>query len=193
MTTNFVPCGVIIPLSYEPLTIPEGFLLCDGQAISRTHYINLFALINTTYGSGDNLSTFNIPDLQDKRGYMDSNSSLGTISGVNSITLNDSQLPQHTHNVNSSSYSVTHSHGITYNEGNTYISSITNTSNVGQQGAASQKGLNGITTTNFFNANEPTGLSSSINVSGNSGDNTSNVASIPIINPFLKMYFYIKY
>jgi len=115
-----------------------------------------------------------------------------TISGVNSITLTESQLSQHNHNVNSSSYSVTHSHGITYNSGNTYTSSIANTDDTGQAGAVDQKGINGITTTNF-NANEPTGLSSSINVSGNSGDNTSNVASIPIINPFLKMYFYIKY
>lgn len=191
MTTNFVPCGVIIPLSYEPITIPEGFLLCDGSSYTTTNYPNLFALIQYTYGGSG--STFNIPDLRDKRGYMDSNYSLGTISGANSITLTESQLPQHTHNMNVSSYSVTHSHGITYNSGNTYTSYINpDTNQTGQAGAVSQKGLNGITTTNF-NANEPTGLSNNVNVSGNSGDNTSNIASIPIINPFLKMYFYIKY
>jgi hypothetical protein len=191
MTTNFVPCGVIIPLSYQALTIPEGFLLCDGSSYTTTNYQNLFALIGYTYGGSG--STFNIPDLRDKRGYMDSNYSLGTISGANSITLNESQLPQHTHNVNSSSYSVTHSHGITYNSGNTYTNYINpDLDSTGQAGAISQKGLTGITT-RTFNSNQNTGLSSSINVSGNSGDNTSNVASISIINPFLKMYFYIKY
>jgi microcystin-dependent protein len=191
MTTNYVPCGVIIPLSYEPSTIPEDFLLCDGSSYTTTNYPNLFTLIGYTYGGSG--STFNVPDLRDKRGYMDSNSSLGTISGVNSIILNNSQLPQHTHNVNSSSYSVEHSHPITYNSGTTYTSYINpDTNDTGQAGAVHQKGLNGISTTTF-NANETTGESSSINVSGESGDNTSNVASIPIINPFLKMYFYIKY
>jgi microcystin-dependent protein len=190
MTTNFVPCGVIIPLSYQALTIPEGFLLCDGSSYTTTNYQNLFALIGYTYGGSG--STFNIPDLRDKRGYMDSNYSLGTISGANSITLNESQLPQHTHNVNSSSYSVTHSHGITYNSGTTYTSFMTDDFNVLGQLGASQQSVSGRESITF-NGNEPTGLSSSINVSGNSGDNTSNVASISIINPFLKMYFYIKY
>ena len=190
MTTNYVPCGVIIPLSYQPLTIPEGFLLCDGSSCNINDYPNLFTLIQYTYGGSG--SSFNIPDLRDKRGYMDSNYSLGTISGANSITLTESQLPQHTHNVNSSSYSVTHSHGITYNSGTTYTSSISNTNDTGQVGAVSQRTL-----TSFiirtFTTNQVTGNSSSTSVSGNTDNNTSNVASIPIINPFLKMYFYIKY
>jgi microcystin-dependent protein len=189
MTTNSVPCGVIIPLSYEALTIPEGFLLCDGSSYTTTNYQNLFALIGYTYGGSG--STFNIPDLRDKRGYMDSNYSLGTISGTNSITLNASQLPQHNHNASSSSYSVTHSHGITYSGDTSYISSITDNNNLGQEGGNS-KGLSGFNSITF-GSNRTTGLSSSINVSGNTDNNTSNVASISIINPFLKMYFYIKY
>lgn len=43
---------------------PIGWLLCDGRAISRTTYAELFAAIGTTYGAGDGNTTFNIPDFR---------------------------------------------------------------------------------------------------------------------------------
>lgn len=46
-----LPVGSIIP--YAGTTIPDGWLLCDGSAISRTTYSALFASIGTTYGAGD--------------------------------------------------------------------------------------------------------------------------------------------
>lgn len=45
---------------------PDNTIYCDGSAVSRTTYAELFAAIGTTYGAGDGSSTFNIPDL---RGY----------------------------------------------------------------------------------------------------------------------------
>jgi microcystin-dependent protein len=42
---------------------PTGFLACDGSAVSRTSYANLFSLIGTTYGSGDGSTTFNLPSI----------------------------------------------------------------------------------------------------------------------------------
>ena len=42
-----------------------NWLLCDGQAISRTDYAELFTLIGTTYGAGDGVTTFNVPDFSD--------------------------------------------------------------------------------------------------------------------------------
>lgn len=45
-------------------TAPEGTLYCNGAAISRTTYSELFAAIGTTYGAGDGATTFNIPDLR---------------------------------------------------------------------------------------------------------------------------------
>lgn len=45
-------------------TAPEGWLLCQGQAISRTTYKDLFAVIGTKFGSGDGNTTFNVPDLR---------------------------------------------------------------------------------------------------------------------------------
>jgi len=54
--------GVII--SYPKDTLPTGFLACDGSAVSRTTYSGLFAVVGTTYGTGDGSSTFNVPDLR---------------------------------------------------------------------------------------------------------------------------------
>ena len=48
-------------IAYAGTTIPSGYLLCDGSAISRTTYSALFSAIGTTYGAGDGNSTFNIP------------------------------------------------------------------------------------------------------------------------------------
>lgn len=59
-----VPIGAIIP--YAGSTAPFGTLICNGAAISRAAYPELFEAIGTTWGAGDGSSTFNIPDL---RGY----------------------------------------------------------------------------------------------------------------------------
>lgn len=57
-----VPTGLISPFGGP--TAPDGFLLCDGAAVSRTEYADLFAVIGDSYGVGDGSSTFNLPDLQ---------------------------------------------------------------------------------------------------------------------------------
>lgn len=46
-------------------TPPDGWLACNGQNVSRTTYAKLFALIGTTYGSGNGSTTFTLPNLQD--------------------------------------------------------------------------------------------------------------------------------
>ena len=53
-------------IAYPGTTAPEGTLICDGSAISREAYSELFAIIGTNNGAGDGTSTFNIPDLRDK-------------------------------------------------------------------------------------------------------------------------------
>ena len=58
------PIGSIIP--YGGAITPNGWLICQGQAISRNEYADLFGVIGTTFGSGDGSSTFNIPDLRNK-------------------------------------------------------------------------------------------------------------------------------
>ena len=51
-----------IVFDYAGTTAPTGFLMCYGQAVSRTTYAALFAAIGTAYGAGDGSTTFNVPD-----------------------------------------------------------------------------------------------------------------------------------
>lgn len=57
-----VPVGSIFWLAAQ--TAPEGYLICDGSAVSRTEYADLFAAIGTTFGTGDGSTTFALPNLQ---------------------------------------------------------------------------------------------------------------------------------
>ena len=61
MTVSGVPTGAI--MAFDLTTPPDGWLLCDGRAVSRTTYAALFAAIGTRHGSGDGSSTFNLPDM----------------------------------------------------------------------------------------------------------------------------------
>ncbi len=61
---RFIPTGTVVPFSAE--TIPQGYLLCQGQAVSRETYAALYAIIGTTYGAGNGSTTFNLPDLKSR-------------------------------------------------------------------------------------------------------------------------------
>lgn len=81
-----IPAGVI--LTFGGSTVPEGFLLCNGAAISRTTYAKLFAAIGTLYGAGDGATTFNLPDMRDKFAEGSGTYTVGTVveAGLPNIT-----------------------------------------------------------------------------------------------------------
>ena len=96
---SLVPTGVVNP--YAGATAPAGWLLCFGQAISRTVYSTLFTAIGTTYGVGDGSTTFALPDMrgravagQDDMGGTSANrlttplngDTLGAVGGVETST-----------------------------------------------------------------------------------------------------------
>jgi len=56
---KLIPVGALM---MGPVPTMEGFLLCNGQAVSRTRYSALYALLGTSFGSGDGSTTFNVPD-----------------------------------------------------------------------------------------------------------------------------------
>ena len=56
--------GVLFP--FGGASAPSGFLLCDGSAVSRTTYADLFAVVGTAYGVGNGATTFNLPDLRQR-------------------------------------------------------------------------------------------------------------------------------
>lgn len=64
-----VPSGAVF--YFAASSVPTGYLECDGSAVSRTTYSDLYAVVGDTFGSGDGSTTFNLPDLRGEfiRGY----------------------------------------------------------------------------------------------------------------------------
>jgi hypothetical protein len=58
--SEIIPPAAVLP--YAGASAPEGWLICNGSAVSRTTYAALFAAIGTSHGSGDGSTTFNLPD-----------------------------------------------------------------------------------------------------------------------------------
>jgi len=93
----------------------DNWKLCNGQAVSRTTYASLFAIIGTTFGSGDGSTTFNLPNLLERfvvgaggenAGVTGSAYSVGDTGGANSVTLDTTQMPVHTHTTSIDGYQV---------------------------------------------------------------------------------------
>lgn len=105
---------------------PRGWALCDGQLLSIAENSALFSILGTTYG-GDGRTTFGLPDLRGRfpmhagSGPGRTPRSLGSEGGTETHTLNNSQLPTHSH---SASMSVSEfakvgpkSRGVPFNSG----------------------------------------------------------------------------
>ena len=73
-------------IAWAANTTPNGYLLCNGAAVSRTTYAALFAAIGTIYGTGDGSSTFNLPNLTDR--FIQGSGTAGTVkaAGLPNIT-----------------------------------------------------------------------------------------------------------
>lgn len=95
---SVVPVGVVLP--YAGTTAPTSlYLICDGSAVSRTTYADLFALIGTTYGAGDGSTTFNLPDMRGRAPWGKGiNAAVDTL-GDNEGATQSIRGPQHYHNV----------------------------------------------------------------------------------------------
>ena len=95
-----IPIGSIIPFSGS--SIPTGYMLCDGTAISRTIFSKLFSIIGTMYGTGDGSTTFNLPNLKGKvavglDSFQTEFNTLGETGGEKTHTLINAEMPIHAH------------------------------------------------------------------------------------------------
>ena len=101
-----LPIGIILP--YGGATAPTtSWLLAQGQAISRVTYASLFALFSTIYGVGDGSTTFNLPNLSNNVPVGKGSAPfaiLGNTGGEQAHTLITSEMPSHTHNLSTTTF-----------------------------------------------------------------------------------------
>ena len=94
-------------MRWKTSTAPAGWLVCGGQAVSRTVYSALFSLLGTTYGAGDGSSTFNLPNSTDRM-----NIGAGNLYGLGQTGgSTDAIVVSHTHTATSVVTDPSHSHG----------------------------------------------------------------------------------
>jgi microcystin-dependent protein len=188
-TTSILPLGIIMPLRSS--TIPNGWLLCNGQAISRTTYSNLFNLIGTTYGLGDGANTFNIPNINERLIFgIDSTNtyglgltSLNLTGGGNTQTLSISHLPQHTHDVGSLSIG-SHTHTLVFNNGN-YFETFESGAIGRQTGDQLSERQTNVRAWTTLTDNTTTAISGTFN-------NTGNSVPFSILPPYVYLNFIIR-
>jgi microcystin-dependent protein len=105
-----VPPGVLAPFAGS--AAPSGWLLCDGTAVSRTTYNNLFAVIASVYGAGDGTTTFNVPDLRGRVPVGKNTATFGSLAatgGEETHVITAPEMPSHTH-VFTGTALATHTH-----------------------------------------------------------------------------------
>jgi len=167
-----IPTATIVPWSDS--SVPSGFLECDGAAVSRSTYADLFAIVGTTYGSGDGSTTFNVPDLQDNVAVGKSGTkNLASTGGANTVTS--------TGNVGGSTANATLS--------TAQLASHSHTFTKGGQLNPNGPNVHGTNNaqTSQATANEGSGSAHSHNMSANfSGDATS------VLQPYLTVIYIIK-
>lgn len=184
-----LPIGAIVP--YTGATAPTNWLTCDGSAISRTTYQDLFNVIGTTFGPGDGSTTFNLPDMRGRVPVgVDTTQTefdtLGETGGTKTVTLTIDQIPPHDHNVTGGTVAGT---GTAYAGGTGYSvpnpTSSISISNTG--GGQAHNNLQPYQTTNYIiKAFQTAGVVAQ--VVNQRSTSTTDVYSADYSNNMLKVY-----
>ena len=150
-----VPTGSVFAMAV--VSVPTGYLECNGAAVSRTTYSALFAVIGTAYGAGNGSSTFNLPDLRGEfiRGF---DNGRGVDSGRSVATSQGGQNASHNHSISVS--------GTTSNPTPTLTGDVRRIS----EGFLAQGTTSGVFTKTSDGTNNITGSSSPSSVGGFSMD-----------------------
>ena len=167
---------------------PLGWLVCDGDAVSRNTYPALFLAIGTTWGAGNGTTTFNLPNLQDK--VIRGSGTLGAVGGSDTVTLGVPNLASHTHTVTDPGHThaftgIAHTHtvtdpghGHTVTDPGHFHSSETAASNVttGSSAGGVTSGNTGSNATGLTVNSNTTGITNATTVA--TGTNDSDVTGI---------------
>ena len=182
-----VPPGCIS--AYAGASAPGGWLICNGQAIDRQIYYNLFNVIGTLYGSGDGETTFNVPNLKGRH-IMGIDASLsefdvrGETGGEIKHTLTIDEMPTHSHNVNDPG----HNHGVTDpGHRHEYANNAGDQSvTPGFSSAADEPEYGQYTSYSF------TGVSVNTNITNISLGNTGGSQAHYVLDPYMALHYIIK-
>jgi microcystin-dependent protein len=114
LQSSITPIGVI--RLFAGSTAPNGWLICNGDAVSRSAYSNLFKVIGTTYGVGNSNTTFTLPDMRGRcpigvgTGASLTARTLGSNVGAETATLSEANMASHTHATTVGTQSANHTH-----------------------------------------------------------------------------------
>jgi microcystin-dependent protein len=186
-----VPPGTVVPFAGN--FAPPGYFLCNGQAISRTIFNNLFTAIGVSYGPGDGVATFNVPDLQGRVVAMTAGSSgrltTATINTPNTVGGVGGQETE------SAGVNVSVTVGVSGNTGGSLSVTVSGETNNDVTNETAVTGGSGNAAANFhahsatLNGATSGSLAVSASGSGSGGGSTSAVSNV---QPTMIMSYIIK-
>lgn len=178
------PTGSILIFPQPSTNVPFGWLLCDGTAVSRTTYADLFDRIGTTFGTGDGSTTFNLPNFKSRFPVgLDAGDAtwdtIGETGGSKTKTLVSGNIPAHTHDLSNHTHSTpAHQHSMTFGTDVSAGSNPTAVSSLGAPVAANT---------------DTSGAGTSGTPSNNTSGSTGSGTAFDVVNPFITMNFIIKW
>lgn len=185
-------------LRYAGTTEPSGWLFCNGQAVSKSTYANLYAVIGGTYG--ETSSTFNVPDYRNRIGMgAGSTVALGATAGASTVTLSTANLPAHSHGVTDPGHghAVTdpgHVHTVT-DPGHTHSTGQpvgAADSGTGANTTSATAGTTGSSTTGLTVNSATTGLTVNDGTTGITIQDTGSGQAVNILPPVVGVNWIIK-
>lgn len=149
-----LPVGTILPFGGG--AAPTGYFICNGGAVSRATYAPLFSVIGTSYGAGDFVTSYNVPDLRGRSpvgsGTGDAAAAsawaLGQKKGAETHTLAISEIPAHVHTLDVGGGSANVLNTLNGNQNNSVVVGTQTTTSVG--GGAAHNNLQPSLTVNFI-------------------------------------------